>query len=85
MKSTQAGVRRVPCRSRRERTGDPPIGWELINGAKGGTRTPTDRSPQDPEPRNFQPSTGWRWGLRFPKRPIDTLREVNIEIPEFSR
>ena len=49
MMSAQAGVRRVPWRSRQERVGDPSIDWELINGAKGGTRTPTDRSPQDPE------------------------------------
>jgi len=49
MMSAQAGVRRVPWRSRHERTGDPSIDRELINGAKGGTRTPTGRTPQDPE------------------------------------
>ncbi len=49
MMSAQAGVRRVPWRSRQERVGDPSIDWELINRAKGGTRTPTDRGPQDPE------------------------------------
>ena len=36
MKSTQAGVRRVPWRSRRNRARDPSIVWELFNGAKGG-------------------------------------------------
>ena len=40
---------RVSWRSRHERTRDSSIIGELINGAKGGTRTPTDRGPQDPE------------------------------------
>ena len=34
--SAQAGVRRVPWRSRQERVGDPRIDWEPINGANGG-------------------------------------------------
>ncbi len=50
MMSAQAGVRRVPWRSRHGRTGDPSIDRELINGAKGGTRTPTCQGTQDPEP-----------------------------------
>ena len=49
MMSAQAGVRRVPWRSRRERTGDSSIDWELMNGAKGGTRTPTPLRAQEPE------------------------------------
>jgi len=49
MKSTQAGVRRVPWRSRQKRARDSSRAGELIYGAKGGTRTPTGRTPQDPE------------------------------------
>ena len=43
------GVRRVPWPSRRDRTIDSSIDWEHMNGANGGTQTPTCQGRQDPE------------------------------------